>query len=86
MVGFEYDWDDRDLVRVILTAVEKQGRRPFLSLPHTVLLILAPTFSLSTYHAFLRVASLSSVLRDSPGVLIFERLASMASRMAADPP
>lgn len=38
------------------------------------------------YHAFMRSAFLLSILREVPGVTIFARLASIASRMAADPP
>lgn len=39
-----------------------------------------------SHQAFLRCAVFSSVLSDSPGALIFDRFASMASRIAADPP
>lgn len=38
-----------------------------------------------SHHAFLRDLSLSSVFRETPGVLIFERFASIASRIAAVP-
>lgn len=38
------------------------------------------------YHAFIRSAFLLSSLREVPGVSIFARLASIASRMAEDPP
>lgn len=37
------------------------------------------------YHAFMRSAFLLSVLREVPGISIFARLASIASRMAEDP-
>lgn len=57
-----------------------------LATPLPVFLCCLRSLELTLSHqAFLREASLSSVFRDTPGVLIFARLASIASRIAAVP-